>query len=100
MALDDEAVVRPLVGLAQSCHRRICAIIYRSDEPEPPLSERESEVLYWISRGKSNSDMAVILDISKATVDSYIRRLFKKLQVNDRVSAVIVGLSNSLIRLT
>ena len=100
MAPDDEAVVRPLVGLAQSCHRRICAIINRTDEPEPPLSERESEVLYWISRGKSNSDMAVILDISKATVDSYIRRLFKKLQVNDRVSAVIVGLSNSLIRLT
>ncbi len=44
--------------------------------------------------------MAVILDISKATVDSYIRRLFKKLRVNDRISAVIVGLSNSLIKLT
>ncbi|MEH6789145.1 helix-turn-helix transcriptional regulator [Parasphingorhabdus sp.] len=100
MALDDEAIVRPLVGLAHSCHRRICAIISRSGEDEPPLSERESEVLYWISRGKSNSDMAVILDISKATVDSYIRRLFKKLQVNDRISAVIVGLSNSLIKLT
>ena len=44
--------------------------------------------------------MAVILDISKATVDSYIRRLFKKLRVNDRISAVIVGLSNPLIKLT
>jgi LuxR family transcriptional regulator/LuxR family quorum-sensing system transcriptional regulator CciR len=43
--------------------------------------------------------MAIILDISQATVDSYIRRLFKKLQVNDRISAVIVGLSNSLIKL-
>ena len=100
MALDDEAIVRPLVGMAQSCHRRICAIINRREDIEPPLSERESQVLYWISRGKSNSDMAVILDISKATVDSYIRRLFKKLQVNDRISAVIVGLSNSLIKLT
>ncbi|WP_197460169.1 helix-turn-helix transcriptional regulator [Sphingorhabdus sp. M41] len=96
---DDEEIVRPLVGIAQSYHRRICAIINQSDDNEPPLSERESQVLYWISRGKSNSDMAVILDISRATVDSYIRRLFKKLQVNDRISAVIVGLSNSLIKL-
>ena len=99
MAADDEEIVAPLVAIAQSCHRRICAIINQSGEDEPPLSERESQVLYWISRGKSNSDMAIILDISQATVDSYIRRLFKKLQVNDRISAVIVGLSNSLIKL-
>lgn len=99
MTVDDEAIIAPLVGIAQSCHRRICAIINQSSDEEPPLSERESQVLYWISRGKSNSDMAIILDISQATVDSYIRRLFKKLQVNDRISAVIVGLSNSLIKL-
>ena len=100
LAPDDEAVVRPLIDIARSRHRRICAIINHRNAADPPLSERECEVLYWISRGKSNSDMAVILDISKATVDSYIRRLFKKLQVNDRISAVIVGLSNSLIKLT
>jgi len=99
MTMDDEQIIAPLVSIAQSCHRRICAIINQSGEDEPPLSERESQVLYWISRGKSNSDMAIILDISQATVDSYIRRLFKKLQVNDRISAVIVGLSNSLIKL-
>lgn len=99
MSTDDESLVRPLVSIAQSCHRRVCAIINMSSKDEPPLSERESQVLYWISRGKSNADMAIILDISDATVDSYIRRLFKKLQVHDRISAVIVGLSNSLIKL-
>ena len=95
----DEEIVRPLVGIAQSCHRRICAIINQTSDASPALSERESEVLYWISRGKSNGDMAIILAISEATVDTYIRRLFKKLRVHDRISAVIVGLSSSLIKL-
>ncbi len=99
MAEKDESTIAPLISIAESCHRRICTIINQSGDGEPPLSERESQVLYWISRGKSNSDMAIILDISQATVDSYIRRLFKKLHVNDRISAVIVGLSNSLIKL-
>ena len=96
---EDETVVRPLVGMAQSCHRRVCAIINQTSKVMPALSERESEVLYWISRGKSNADMATILAISEATIDTYIRRLFKKLDVHDRISAVIVGLSSSLIKL-
>lgn len=99
MSPEDESIVGPLVEIAQSCHRRICAIINQTGDAEPALSERESQVLYWISRGKSNADMAIILDISEATVDSYIRRLFKKLDVHDRISAVIIGLSNSLIKL-
>lgn len=96
---EDEAVVRPLVGLAQSCHRRVCAIVNQSDDELPALSERESQTLYWISRGKSNGDIATILEISEATVDTYVRRLFKKLKVHDRISAVIVGLSSSMIKL-
>ncbi|WP_339693134.1 LuxR C-terminal-related transcriptional regulator [uncultured Parasphingorhabdus sp.] len=95
----DEEIVRPLVSIAQSCHRRICSIINETGDAAATLSERESEVLYWISRGKSNGDMATILAISEATVDTYIRRLFKKLDVHDRISAVIVGLSSSLIKL-
>ncbi|WP_417594089.1 LuxR C-terminal-related transcriptional regulator [Parasphingorhabdus sp.] len=96
---DDQERILPLVSLAQASHRRICAIINQADVVKPMLSERENEVLYWISRGKSNGEMATILDISEATVDTYIRRLFKKLDVHDRVSAVIVGLSSSLITL-
>ena len=96
---EDEGNVRPLVGMAQSCHRRVCAIINQSGDAPAVLSERESEVLYWISRGKSNGDMATILAISEATVDTYVRRLFKKLDVHDRISAVIVGLSSSQIKL-
>ena len=95
----DEAAVRPLVGLAQSCHRRVCAIVNQSEGGLPELSERESETLYWISRGKSNADIATILEISESTVDTYVRRLFKKLEVHDRISAVIVGLSSSMIKL-
>lgn len=96
---DDQKSILPLVSLAQASHRRICAIINQADDVAPVLSEREGEVLYWISRGKSNGEMATILAISEATIDTYVRRLFKKLEVHDRISAVIVGLSSSLIKL-
>tara|TARA_R110001599_G_scaffold223639_1_gene422818 strand:- start:22941 stop:23657 length:717 start_codon:yes stop_codon:yes gene_type:complete len=96
---DDQQRILPLVSIAQSSHRRICAIINQAEVVTPLLSERENEVLYWISRGKSNGDMATILAISEATIDTYVRRLFKKLNVHDRISAVIVGLSSSLIKL-
>ena len=99
MSADDESIVRPLVDIAQSCHRRICAIINQNSDIKPALSERENQVLYWISRGKSNADIATILDVSQATVDTYVRRIFGKLDVHDRISAVIIGLSNSLIKL-
>lgn len=63
-----------------------------------PLSRREQEVLSWVARGKSNSSIADILAISSNTVDAYMRRIYQKLGVNDRVSAAIRGLGSGLIK--
>lgn len=61
------------------------------------LSTREREVLTWIAKGKSNAGIADILGISTSTVDTYARRLFEKMGVNDRISATVAGLRHRLI---
>lgn len=57
--------------------------------PAPRLSKRELEVMRWVSLGKSNSVVAEILGISVGSVDTYMRRIFQKLGVNDRTSAAL-----------
>ena len=70
-----------------------------SDTPELTLSERERQVLGWIAKGKSNSDVASILAISPETVATYTRRIYGKLECHDRVGAVVKALRLGLIRL-
>ncbi len=52
------------------------------------LTSREAEVLYWLSNGKSNRDIADILGISYRTVDKHLEHLFSKIGVESRASAV------------
>ncbi|MGB0445575.1 MAG: response regulator, partial [Porticoccaceae bacterium] len=45
------------------------------------LTPRESEVLVWISRGKTNQEIAMILDFSPRTVNKHLEQIFRKLGV-------------------
>lgn len=67
------------------------------DLANPRLSPRELEVLQWIASGKSNTVIAEILQISRSTVDVYVKRVFDKLCVADRTSAAVKALSLGLI---
>jgi DNA-binding response OmpR family regulator/DNA-binding CsgD family transcriptional regulator len=51
------------------------------------LTSRESEVLLWISRGKSNREIGEILTISPRTVNKHLEQIFVKLGVENRASA-------------
>lgn len=62
------------------------------------LSERENEVLTWIARGKTTSEIAIILDLSKSSIDTYTRRIFEKMGVHDRVSAAVSGVTQGLVK--
>jgi DNA-binding NarL/FixJ family response regulator len=53
----------------------------------PALSARETEVLTLLSRGLNNTEISGRLFISESTVRTYIRRLFEKLHVRNRVEA-------------
>jgi DNA-binding NarL/FixJ family response regulator len=52
------------------------------------LTSRESEVLLWLSRGKSNREIGAILTISPRTVNKHLEQIFVKLGVENRSAAV------------
>lgn len=56
------------------------------------LTQREADVLLWISRGKTNREMAQILEISPRTINKHLEQVFKKLQVDNRTSAARIAL--------
>lgn len=51
------------------------------------LTARETEVLFWLSRGKTNRDIAEILEIKPATVGKHLEHIYPKLGVENRTSA-------------
>ena len=56
------------------------------------LTPRESEVLVWISRGKTNQEIAIILDFSPRTVNKHLEQIFRKLGVENRTTAAAASL--------
>lgn len=53
------------------------------------LTQRESEVLLWIARGKSNRDIGEILGLSPRTVNKHLEQVYAKLGVENRASAAV-----------
>jgi DNA-binding CsgD family transcriptional regulator len=96
---DSDDVIGNVVTVLRRAHYKVCLLVARDHTKKTKLSKREGEVLNWMARGKSNPDIATILGISAETVDTYARRLYPKLGVHDRVSAVFAGMSRGMIRL-
>ena len=83
-------------SVGQGSFRRYCQLI-RNDDEIVPLSNRELQVTSWMCEGKSNSVIAQILEISRSSVDMYVRRIFAKLGVSDRTAACLRAYSLGLI---
>ncbi|MDJ0917587.1 MAG: LuxR family transcriptional regulator [Woeseiaceae bacterium] len=82
---------------AQLGHLYYCDLLLSVPDRDVQLSPREREVLQWTAYGKSNAVIAEILGMSPHTVDTYMRRIFEKLHVADRVTASLRALSLGLI---
>jgi DNA-binding CsgD family transcriptional regulator len=80
---------RGLQSLCQILHQKYSEVYDLTNSHNINLSPRERDVLLWIYRGKSTSVIGDICGISRHTADSYVRRIFSKLNVQDRVSLVI-----------
>lgn len=77
-------------------------IATRSPPPIQPdrrleeLTPREREVLELIVRGSSNAEIATALVIEESTVKTHVKRILMKLQLRDRIHAVIFGFENGV----
>jgi DNA-binding CsgD family transcriptional regulator len=56
------------------------------------LTRREAEVLFWISQGKSNHDIGVILGAKTGTICKHVEHILGKLNVENRTAAAVVAL--------
>jgi DNA-binding NarL/FixJ family response regulator len=70
----------------------------RSAEDRPGLSPRETDVWRALARGLSNAEIAAELYVSEATVKTHVARILTKLQVRDRLQAVIAAYETGLIQ--
>jgi DNA-binding NarL/FixJ family response regulator len=57
-----------------------------------PITKRESEVLYWVSYGKTSWEISQILEMSPRTVNKHLEQIFKKLGVDNRTSAAAISI--------
>ncbi len=58
------------------------------------LTDRESEILALITQGKSNAEVAALTYLSPNTIKSYIRSVYRKIDVTSRTRAVLWGVNN------
>lgn len=63
------------------------------------ITSRESEVLVWLTKGKTNREIAQILEMSPRTVNKHLEQLYRKLDVDNRTTAAakaIMGIQKSM----
>jgi DNA-binding NarL/FixJ family response regulator len=98
------SVVRDDALLAPAITRRLIERFLATPPPgRPPaqfsrLTARELEVFTLMARGLDNQQVADRLVISAATVRTHVTRILAKLEVRDRVHAVVLGYESGLVR--
>ncbi len=79
--------------LIQSCcqfaHLKYCELLLSKLPELLKLSRREKEILSWVAEGKGNKVIAGILSLSESSVITYLERAFKKLEVDNRITAAL-----------
>jgi DNA-binding response OmpR family regulator len=96
----DDYVTKPIDFdlLATIIDARLAGIARNSLWPKSvALNDREIEVLTWVARGKTSTEIAQILDLTKRTIDFHIDNAREKLGAATRTEAVVKAASGRLI---
>lgn len=91
--------------LAPAVTRAVIEEFARREPPAAPtqpaalaeLTPREREVLELLARGRSNAEICKRLVISEATAKTHVARILQKLDLRDRVQAVIYAYESGLV---
>jgi len=70
-----------------------------SEAPLEQLTNRQQEVLYWLAKGKSNKEIAFILNLSVKTVDTHRAQIMDRLGIRDLAGLVLYALRRGIIKL-
>ncbi|HYD32505.1 MAG TPA: response regulator transcription factor, partial [Azospirillaceae bacterium] len=65
----------------------------------PALTERETDILWGIAKGFTYGDIAERLGISRNTVLTHIKNIYRKLEVNSRGEAVFTAINHKIINI-
>jgi len=71
--------------------------VNRDTKATPHLTKRETEILHWLSQGKSSLEISIILSICESTVKFHVNNTLEKLQASNRTHAVAKALRQKLI---
>ncbi|MBP1853103.1 transcriptional regulator VisN [Rhizobium halophytocola] len=82
--------------LAGYCVSQSVSTRQRADR-EFELTERELECLYWIAEGKTSDEIAMILGISRNTINNYITSVMRKTATKTRSEAIAYAVRNNLV---
>jgi DNA-binding NarL/FixJ family response regulator len=94
-ALLDPAVTRAVIEEFSRKPRRPDDLAQKLDD----LTARELEVLQRLARGLSNAEIAGELVVSDGTVKTHVARILQKLDLRDRVQAVIFAYESGLVQI-
>lgn len=89
--------INEIQWICQTAHIRYCELLDQKFEKPPQLSGRETEVLRLIARGKTNAQVAAKLEVTPKTIETYLSRIFFKLDVHDRMTAALRAISSGAI---
>ncbi len=85
------------VGLMAGYLRSFAEASVQKGERDCDLTEREIECLYWIAEGKTSDEIAVILGISRNTINNYITSVMRKTATKTRSEAIAYAVRNNLV---
>ncbi|RMC94455.1 DNA-binding response regulator [Aquitalea palustris] len=98
-AVDGDSVLSP--EMTSRLLQQLRSVDTQKNKPTglDQLTQREREILAWLSRGISNKEIARALDLAESTIKVHVQNILRKLSLNGRVQAALFAVEHGLDKL-